>query len=104
MMKLDLQLFGGSGSGSGGGSGGGSKGGGAENKKSIKLGEYVTSPNGLKKDQEYLVIGVTEERNLLLSGDVLLTRIKDDKLKYDRSSGLWVSSNNKRYNIRRRKK
>ena len=95
MIDLNLCMFGG---------GGGDSGLAAAQNKSIKLGSYITSPSHIQASQSYILYNAKADKTSNVPGEYLLNQIKENKIQYDKDSGMWVSIKGNRYDIRRRRR
>ena len=132
MIFLNLQLFGGRGSGGGGGGGGsgGGKGksngatpasatgpggrGSAGGRKGMTAGSTAAKRDSISSHEKVTAVNEAEQYILLeyksqketnpraASGKQLMTLIRSGKLRYDKSRGIWVSTSNKRYIVRKK--
>lgn len=97
MIKLYLTMFGGGGGGSGGGQAMDNQ------KKPVKLGDYVTSKKSIDKKNQYVLIDVREGKTSNAPAEYLIKQMDDGNIEYNKSLDMWVSKKGKKYQIRRRK-
>lgn len=132
MIALNLQMFGGRGSGGGGGGTGAGSGkgksksatpvsatgpggrGSAGGRKGMTAGSTAAKRDSISNHEKVTSVSEAEQYILLeyksqketnpraASGKQLMSLIRSGKLRYDKARGIWVSTSNKRYIVRKK--